>query len=33
MMASAMKVDPVLERFGPPPTAPVPSWVDDARDT
>jgi hypothetical protein len=28
-----MKVDPVLERFGPPPTAPLPAWLDDARDT
>ena len=27
-----MKVDPVLERFGPPPTAPLPDWVGDARD-
>jgi uncharacterized damage-inducible protein DinB len=28
-----MKVDPVLERFGPPPTAPMPEWVNHARDT
>jgi uncharacterized damage-inducible protein DinB len=28
-----MKVDPVLERFGPPPTAPVAAWVGDARHT
>ncbi len=26
-----MDVDPVLERFGPPPTAPLPPWVTDAR--
>jgi DinB superfamily len=26
-----MKVDPVLERFGPPATAPLPAWVRDAR--
>ena len=28
-----MKVDPVLERFGPPPTTPVPAWMTDARRT
>jgi uncharacterized damage-inducible protein DinB len=26
-----MKVDSVLERFGPPPTAPMPAWLPDAR--
>jgi uncharacterized damage-inducible protein DinB len=26
-----MNVDPVLERYGPPPTAPVPAWIGDAR--
>jgi uncharacterized damage-inducible protein DinB len=30
-MMAGMKVDPVLERFGPPPTTPVPAWVTDAR--
>ena len=28
-----MNVDPVLERYGPPPTAPLPGWVGDARRT
>jgi uncharacterized damage-inducible protein DinB len=28
-----VNVDPVLERFGPPPSAPVPAWLDDARRT
>ena len=32
-MMAGMKVDPVLERFGPPPTAPVPAWVTEARRT
>ena len=32
-MMAGMKVDPVLERFGPPPTTPVPSWVTEARRT
>jgi hypothetical protein len=26
-----MSVDPVLERFGPPPTTPIPAWLTDAR--
>jgi DinB superfamily len=30
-MMAGMKVDPVLERFGPPPTTPVPAWMVDAR--
>ena len=30
-MMAGMNVDPVLERFGPPPTTPVPSWVTEAR--
>jgi hypothetical protein len=32
-MMAGMKVDPVLERFGPPPTTPVPAWIMDARGT
>jgi uncharacterized damage-inducible protein DinB len=32
-MMSTMKVDAVLERYGPPPTAPLPAWVSDARRT
>lgn len=30
---AGMKVDAVLERFGPPPTTPVPPWVGDSRRT
>ncbi len=30
-MMADMKVDPVLERFGPPPTTPVPPWITDVR--
>ena len=30
---SAIAVDPVLERYGPPPSAPLPGWVADARGT
>jgi uncharacterized damage-inducible protein DinB len=32
-MMAGMQVDPVLERFGPPPTTPMPSWMTDARRT
>jgi DinB superfamily len=32
-MMAGMQVDPVLERFGPPPTIPIPAWVTDARGT
>jgi uncharacterized damage-inducible protein DinB len=32
-MMAGMQVDPVLERFGPPPTIPIPAWVTDARRT
>ena len=32
-MMAGMKVDPVLERYGPPPTTPIPAWVTDARRT
>jgi hypothetical protein len=30
-MMAGMNVDPVLERFGPPPTTPVPAWIIGAR--
>ena len=30
-MMAAMKVDPVLERFAPPPTTSIPAWLTDAR--
>jgi len=30
---AAMNVDPVLERFGPPPTTQTPAWLTDARST
>ena len=30
-MMTGMSVDPVLERFGPPPTTPIPEWVREAR--
>jgi uncharacterized damage-inducible protein DinB len=30
-MMAPMTVDPVLERYGPPPTTPVPEWLGDAR--
>ena len=32
-MTTGMKVDPVLERYGPPPTTPIPTWMTDARRT
>jgi hypothetical protein len=32
-MMAGMKVDPVLERYGPPPTTPIPTWLTDARRT
>ena len=32
-MMAGMKVDPVLERYGPPPTTPIPAWLTDARRT
>ena len=32
-MMADMNVDPVLERFGPPATAPMPAWLHDARRT
>jgi hypothetical protein len=32
-MMAGVKVDPVLERFGPPPTTPVKAWMTDARRT
>ena len=30
-MMAPMTIDPVLERFGPPPTTPIPTWITDAR--
>jgi hypothetical protein len=30
-MMAGMNVDPVLERYGPPPTAPMPAWMAEAR--
>ena len=32
-MMGHMNVDPVLERYGPPPSAPMPAWIADARRT
>ena len=30
-MMAPMTIDPVLERFGPPPMTPIPTWITDAR--